>query len=99
MYIYCSCCLDRQHTIKSNQVTSSPQFFQQLFRGEKAVPAILEFLGDTRVGKMPGLILPAGGPDLEEEDLEVVSLLVQGEGKEGTGVSLSEEEDGLCPPL
>ena len=63
------------------------------------MPAILEFLGDTRVGKMPGQILLAGGPDLKEEGLECVSLQIQGEGGEGTGVSSSEEEDGPGPPL
>ena len=72
---------------------------RRLFRDERAVPAILEFLGVTRVGKMPGLIQLAGGPDIGEEDLEVISLLVQGEGKEETGVSSSEEEDGPGPPL
>ena len=48
---------------------------------------------------MPGPILLAGGPDLEEEDFEVVFLLVQGEREEGAGVSSSEEEDGPGPPL
>ena len=70
-----------------------------LFGDERAVPATLEFLEDTRVGKMPGRILLAGGPDPEEEELECVSMQVQGEGEEGTGVSSSEEEDGPGPPL
>ena len=39
----------------------------------------------------------AGGPDLEEEELEGFSLQAQGE--EGTGMSSSEEEDGPGPPL
>ena len=69
---------------------------RRLFRDEKAVPAILEFLGDTRAGKIPGPIQLAGGP---EEDLEVISLLVQGEEEQGTDVSSSEEEDGPGPPL
>ena len=38
-------------------------------QSQRAVPAILEFLEDTNVGKMPGQILMAGGPDLEEEEL------------------------------
>ena len=72
---------------------------RRLFGDERAVPAILEFLEDTRVGEMPGRILLAGGPDLEEEELECFSLQVQGEGEDGTGISSSEEEDGPGPPL
>ena len=72
---------------------------RRLFGDERAVPAILEFLEDTRVGRMPGRTLLAGGPDLEEEELECFSLQVQGEGEEGAGVSSSEEEDGPGPPL
>ena len=72
---------------------------RRLFRDERAVPTILEFLEDTGVGKMPGRILLAGGPDLEEEDLKSVSLQIQGGGEEGTGVISSEEEDGPGPPL
>ena len=49
-------------------------------------PAILEFLEYTRVGKMPGWILLAGGPDLEEDELECFSLQVQGEGEDGTEI-------------
>ena len=45
---------------------------RRLFRGEKAVPAVPEFLGGARVGRMPGQILLAGGPDLDEEDLDCV---------------------------
>ena len=72
---------------------------RQLFGDERAVPTVLEFLEDTIVGKMPGRILMAGGPDLEEEELEGFSLQVQGEGKEGTEMSSSEEEDGPGLPL
>ena len=72
---------------------------RRLFRDEKGVPAVLEFLRDTRVGKMPSQVQLAGGPEVEEEDLEVISLLVQGEEEQGTGVSSSEEEDGPGPPL
>ena len=72
---------------------------QWLFGDERAVPAILEFLEDTRLVKMPGRIFLAGGPDLEEEELEGFSLQVQGEDEEGTGLSPGEEEDGLGPPL
>ena len=49
------------------------------------VPAILEFLEDTRVGKTPDRILLAGGPGLEEEELEGSSLQVQGEVGGGRG--------------
>ena len=52
----------------------------------------------TRVGKMPGRILLAGGPDLEEEELEGFSLHVFDEEENETGVSSSEEEDGPGPP-
>ena len=72
---------------------------RRLFRDERAVPAVLEFLEDNRVGKMPGRILLAGGPDLEEEELESFSLHVQGEKDGGTGMSSSEEEDGPGAPL
>ena len=54
---------------------------RRLSGDERAVPAILELLKDTRVGKMPGRILLAGGPDLEEEELECFSLQVQGRGR------------------
>ena len=43
-----------------------------LFRGVRATPAVLEFLGDTRVGGMPGLAL--FGVQEEEPDLEEVVL-------------------------
>ena len=67
------------------------------FGDERNVPAILEFLEETMVGKIPGRILLAGGPDLEEEDLECLSLRVQEE-EQGTEASSSEEEDGPAPP-
>ena len=70
---------------------------RRLFGDERAVPAILEFLEDTRVGKMPGRVLLAGGPDLEEEELEYISLRAREE-EEETGISSSEEEDGPGPP-
>ena len=69
-----------------------------LFGNERAMPSILEFLEKTRVGKTPGRVLLAGGPDLEEEDLDILLLRVGGE--EGMSeVSSSEEEDGPGPPL
>ena len=72
---------------------------RRLIGDERAVPAVLEFLKDTKVGKMPGRILMAGGPDLEEEELEMLSLQAQEEEGGGTGTSSSEEEDGPGPPL
>lgn len=71
---------------------------RRLFGDERAVPAILEFLGKTSVGKMPGRILLAGGPGLEEEELEGFSMRVLDE-EEVTGLSESEEEDGPDPLL
>ena len=50
------------------------------------------------MGKMSGRILMAGGPDLEEEELDVLSLRAS-EAEEGSDISLSEEEDGPGPPL
>ena len=70
---------------------------RRLFGDERATQAILEFLENTRVGKMPNRILSAGGPGLEE-DLEYVSLQVLGDEGEESQVSLSEEEDGPGPP-
>ena len=46
---------------------------------------------------MPGRVLLAGGPDLEEEELESFSLQVSGEEVE-TEVSSSGDEDGPGPP-
>ena len=72
---------------------------RKLFGSEKNVKAILEFLAETKVGKMPGRILLAGGPDLEEEDLDSVSLQVMEEAGIVSEVSSSGEEDGPGPPL
>ena len=47
---------------------------------------------------MPGRVLLAGGPDLEEEDLEGFSLLVLEEEAE-TDFSSSGDEDGPGPPV
>ena len=71
---------------------------RRLFGDERAVKAILEFLEKTKVGKMPSRILLAGGPDLEEEELDSFSLQVSGEDLE-TEVSLSGDEDGTDPPI
>ena len=66
---------------------------------EEGVPAILEFLADTRVGKMPSQIQLAGDPEVDAEDLDIISLQVQREEENGTGICSSEEEDGPGPPL
>ena len=72
---------------------------RRLFGDERNVKAILGFLEETKVGKMPGRVLLAGGPDLEEEELEGFSLQVLGEEESETGISSSEDEDGPGPPI
>ena len=59
----------------------------------------MEFLADTKVGKMPGRVLLAGGPDLEEEALDSVSLQVMDWTGIDSEISSSEEDDGPGPPL
>ena len=62
------------------------------------MPAVLEFLEDTRVGRMPGWVLLAGGADLDEDEIEEVELWAP-EVEEGSDISeSSEEEDGPGPP-
>ena len=69
-----------------------------LFRDTSATPILLEFLEDTRVGRMLSQILLAGGPGVDEGDLgEVVLWVPEEEGAESS--EDSEEEDGLGPPL
>ena len=68
-----------------------------LFRDMRATPALLEFLEDTRVGRMPSQILLAGGRVEDEDDLEVLELWPQEEEAEIS--EESEEEDGPGPPL
>ena len=70
---------------------------RKLFR-EKNTKAILEFLEGSKVGKIPSRVLPAGGADLEEEELEGVSLLVSDEDVE-TEISSSGDEDRPGPPV
>ena len=72
---------------------------RRLFGDGRNEKAILEFLEGTKVGKMPGRVLLAGGPDLEEEELEGFSLQVLEEDIAVTEISSSEEEDGPGPPL
>ena len=70
---------------------------RKLFGG-KNEKAILDFLKKTKVGKMPSRVLLAGGPDLEEEELEGFSLLVSEEDVE-TEISSSGDEGGPGPPV
>ena len=47
-----------------------------LFRDERATPAFLEFLEDTKVGRMPGLalmgVVEVGGVEVESDLEEIV---------------------------
>ena len=85
--------------IKDETAWGGAPTVRKLFGDERCVGALLEFLDKTKVGKMPSRILLAGGPDLEEEELESLSLLAQDEGVEETDISESEEESGPGPPL
>ena len=49
-----------------------------LSRNARATPAPLEFLEGTKVGRMPGQILLAGGDVEDESDLGVIELGPQG---------------------
>ena len=69
-----------------------------LFRDARAAPALLEFLEDTRVGRVPGRVLLTGGPDVGEDDLQEIVLWAP-EGGEAESSEDSEEEDGPGPPL
>ena len=58
----------------------------------------MKILEDTRADRMPGRILMAGGPDVEENELEEVVLWAPEE-EDGSDISeSSEEEDGPGPP-
>ena len=59
----------------------------------------MEFIEKTKVGKMPSWVLMAGGPDLEEEELEGFSLQGLDEEVVKTNVSISEEEEAVDSPL
>ena len=62
-----------------------------LFRDGRPTPAVLEFLEDTRVGRMPGLAL--FGVQEEESDLE--EIVLWSEDEKGPG---SENEEGEPDP-
>ena len=58
----------------------------------------MEFLGDTRVGRIPGRVLLAGGQDLEEDEMEEVELWAPEEVERSDISESSEEKDGPGPP-
>lgn len=64
-----------------------------LFRDERAIPALLEFLDDTRVGRVPSLALL--GMERDEEELGEIELWPQA-GEDWSGES--GEEGGFSPP-
>ena len=64
------------------------------FRDERATPALLAFLVDTRVGRVPGLALMGVAED--ESELGEIDLWPQTEEEGWSGKS--EEEGGPGPP-
>ena len=58
---------------------------------------MLEFLEDTRVGWMPGRVFLAGGPDVDESDLDETEVWPPVE-RESESSGISEEEDGPSSP-
>lgn len=66
-----------------------------LFRDARVTPALLEFLEDIRVGRISGRVLLAGGPDLNEDEIEEVELWAR-EKEEGSDIS--ESRMGLAHP-
>ena len=68
-----------------------------LFNDPRAIPAVLEFLKDTKVGQMPSEVLLRGGMEIEGNDLEDIELWV--EGSRAQEIEEYEEEDGPGPPL
>ena len=59
---------------------------------------MLEFLEETRVGRMPERVLLAGGADVEEEELEGIELWALEEGGESETSEESEREEEPGPP-
>ena len=72
--------------------------FRALFSNQRVTPALLEFLADTRVGRMPSQVQvqPRGGGESNKEGLGVTELEAP---EEGLGDEMSEEEDGPGPLL
>ena len=67
-----------------------------LFGNPRATPALLEFLDDTRIGRVPSQVQLRGGGERSEEDMEAVELEAP---EEDDGTEESEEEDEPGPPL
>lgn len=70
---------------------------RMLFGDPRATPDLLEFLADTRVGRMPSQIQLRGGWVEDMDGLETIELEAPEEGAEAS--EESEEEDGPAPPL
>ena len=69
-----------------------------LFNDPRAIPAVLEFLEDTKVGKMPSQVLLGGGVEMEKgEDFKDIELWA--EESRAQEVDDYEEEDEPGPPL
>ena len=68
-----------------------------LFNDPHAIPAVLEFLEDTKVGQMPSKVLLRGGMEIEGTNLEDIELWV--EDSRAQEIEEYEEEDGLGPAL
>ena len=47
---------------------------RRFFGDERAILAVLEFLEDARVGRMPSRVFLARGPDVEKDKLEEIEL-------------------------
>ena len=62
--------------VRADSVWGGAPSIRRLFGDERNVKAILEFLEETKVGEMLSRVLLAGGPDLEEEELEGFPLRV-----------------------
>ena len=69
-----------------------------LFRDARAIPALLEFLEDTRVGRMPGWVLLASGLDLNEDEIEEVELRAPEEKEDRTSVRAVRRRMGQANP-
>ena len=67
-----------------------------LFNDPRAIPAVLEFLENTKVGPMPSQALLRGGMEIEGEDLEDIELRAEDSGAQE--IEEYEEEDGPGPP-
>ena len=69
-----------------------------LFHDTRATPTLLEFLEDTRVGRVPGQVLLAGGPVVGGDDLHEIVLGLRRR-RSPTAAGLVKEEDWSGPPI